>query len=30
MVDLQKVKENVVQGKGPQVKDLVQKAIDEG
>jgi len=29
MVNLKKIRDNVVQGKAPQVKYLVQKAIDE-
>jgi len=30
MVDLGEVTQNIVQGKAPEVKELVQKAIDEG
>ena len=30
MVDLKEIAENLIQGKAPQVKELVQKAIDEG
>jgi len=30
MVNLEEIRDDVVQGKAPQVKDLVQKAIDEG
>ena len=30
MVELKQVAENVIQGKAPQVKELVQKAVDEG
>lgn len=30
MADLKEVAENLIQGKAPQVKELVQKAVDEG
>ncbi len=30
MVELKQVAENVIQGKAPQVKEFVQKAVDEG
>jgi len=30
MVELKQVAENLIQGKAPQVKELVQKAVDEG
>lgn len=30
MVSLREIRDDVVQGKAPQVKDLVQKAIEEG
>ena len=30
MVDLKEIAENLIQGKAPQVKELVQKAVDEG
>jgi len=30
MVDLNEIRENLIQGKAAQVKELVQKAIDEG
>mgnify|MGYP001033914297 CR=1 FL=1 len=30
MVNLKEIRDDVVQGKAPQVEDLVQKAIDEG
>ncbi len=30
MVNLGKIKESIVQGKAPEVKELVQKAVDEG
>jgi len=30
MADLKQIAENLIQGKAPQVKELVQKAVDEG
>ena len=30
MVDLKQIAEDLIQGKAPQVKELVQKAVDEG
>jgi len=30
MVDLNEIRENLIQGKASRVKELVQKAIDEG
>jgi len=30
MVDLKKIAENLIQGKAPRVKELTQKAVDEG
>ena len=30
MVDLRQIAEDLIQGKAPQVKELVQKAVDEG
>lgn len=30
MVDLKEIAENIIQGKAPQVKELVQKGVDEG
>ncbi len=30
MVDLKQIAENLIQGKAPQVKELVKKAVDEG
>lgn len=30
MADLKQIAENLIQGKAPQVKELVQKVVDEG
>jgi len=30
MVDLNEIRENLIQGKAPRVKGIVRKAIDEG